>query len=81
MPYFLNSLDNQLGKTLKLNRKISEYYKSNIYITPSGLFSESQLQFAIPELGADHIIYSGDYPFLINNDTRKFLENASTSKE
>jgi predicted TIM-barrel fold metal-dependent hydrolase len=64
-----------------LNRKISDYYKSNIYVTPSGLFSEAQLQFVISEVGADRIIYSGDYPFLIDKNTKGFLETASISKE
>jgi len=81
VPFYLNRLDDQLSKTLQLNRKISDYYKSNIYITPSGLFSEAQLKFAISELGADRIIYSGDYPFLIDKNTRGFLETASVSNE
>ncbi|MFH6991170.1 amidohydrolase family protein [Flavobacterium sp. FlaQc-48] len=81
VPFYLNRLDDQLGKTLKLDRKISEYYKSNIYITPSGLFSEAQLQFAISQVGSDQILYSGDYPFLIDKNTRSFLENASISNE
>nr|WP_314495619.1 amidohydrolase family protein [uncultured Chryseobacterium sp.] len=79
VPFYLNRLDDQLGKTLKLDRKISEYFQSNIYITPSGLFSEAQLQFVISVVGSDQIIYSGDYPFLIDNNTRHFLENASIS--
>ncbi|MDW8848645.1 amidohydrolase family protein [Flavobacterium sp. MMLR14_040] len=81
VPFYLNRLDDQLGKTLKLNRNISEYYKRNIYITPSGLFSEAQLQFAISQVGSDQILYSGDYPFLIDKNTRSFLENASISNE
>jgi len=81
VPFFLNRLDDQLGKTLKLDRKISDYYKSNIYITPSGLFSEAQLKYVIEELEADKIIYSGDYPFLIDKGTRQFLERASISRE
>lgn len=81
VPFYLNRLDDQLSKTLTLSRKISDYYKSNIYITPSGLFSEAQLQFAISEVGADRIIYSGDYPFLIDKNTKGFLETASISKE
>lgn len=32
-------------------------------------------------MGADHIIYAGDYPYLIKNETGYFLENASISKE
>lgn len=81
VPFFLNRLDDQLGKTLKLNRKISDYYKSNIYVTPSGLFSENQLKYMIKELGADNIIYSGDYPFLMDTNTRSFLEKADISTE
>ena len=81
VPFFLNRLDDQLGKTLQLKRKISDYYKSNVYITPSGLFSEAQLKYMIEELGADKIIYSGDYPFLIDKSTRKFLETAPISQE
>lgn len=81
VPFFLNRLDDQLSKTLKLDRKISDYYKSNIYITPSGLFSETQLKYVIDELGTDKIIYSGDYPYLIDKHTRKFLETAPISQE
>lgn len=80
VPFYLNRLDDQLGKIINLERKISDYYRKNVYITPSGLFSEAQLQYAISEIGADHILYSGDYPFLIDNDTREFLENASISE-
>ncbi|MFB9121647.1 hypothetical protein ACFFUE_10670 [Bergeyella porcorum] len=45
------------------------------------MFSEAQLKFCISEIGADRIIYSGDYSFLIDKDTRKFLEEASISAE
>lgn len=79
--FFLNRLDDQLGKMLKLDRKISEYYRTNIYVTPSGLFSEAQLQFALSQVGSSQIIYSGDYPFLIDENTRGFLENAAISDE
>ena len=81
VPFFLNRLDDQLSKTLKLERKISDYYKSNIYITPSGLFSEAQLKYVIDELGTDKIVYSGDYPYLIDKHTRQFLESAPISQE
>ncbi|WP_394678677.1 amidohydrolase family protein [uncultured Sphingobacterium sp.] len=81
VPFYLNRLDDQLGKTLKLERKISDYYRNNVFVTPAGLFSENQLKYAIAELGSDRIIYSGDYPFLIDNNTRGFLEHASISKE
>lgn len=79
VPFYLNRLDDQLSKTLDLPRKISEYYKSNVYIAPSGLFSKNQLQFCISEIGADRILYAGDYPFLKDTDTKNFLQNADIS--
>ncbi|MBC2674021.1 hypothetical protein [Listeria booriae] len=62
---------------IDLNNKIL----NNYVITPSGLFSVPQLQFAIAEMGADHVIYSGDYPYLIDTKSRKFLEAAPISDE
>ncbi|MEP6928755.1 MAG: amidohydrolase family protein [Flavobacterium sp.] len=82
VPSFLERLDETLYPEItNLKRKISEYYKEHVYITPSGIFSETQLQFAIAQMGADHIIYSGDYPYLINKNTGNFLKNASISEE
>jgi len=80
--FYLERMDDTMNPTTTgLERKISEYYKNNVYITPSGIFSVPQLQFAITEMGADHIIYSGDYPYLIDKTTGSFLENAPISKE
>lgn len=82
VPAFLERLDETLYPEItNLKRTISEYYKEHVYITPSGIFSETQLQFAIAQMGADHIIYSGDYPYLIKNETGDFLKNASISEE
>ncbi|OIV42606.1 amidohydrolase family protein [Flavobacterium johnsoniae] len=82
VPFFLERMDEELGAAAShLKRKISEYYKENVYITPSGIFSETQLQFAIAQVGADHIIYSGDYPYLMKKETGDFLKNASISEE
>ena len=81
VPFYLNRLDDQQSKTMKLPRKISDYYKSNIYITPSGFFSDAQLRYAIEAVGADRIIYAADYPFLIDKNTRAFLDMAPISNE
>lgn len=35
VPFYLNRLDDQQSKTLQLRYKISDYFKRNIYITPS----------------------------------------------
>lgn len=79
VPFYLNRLDDQQNKTLNLPCKISDYFRTNIYITPSGFFSEAQLKYAVETVGVDRILYSADYPFLIDRDTRGFLERAPIS--
>ena len=82
VPYYLERLDAVFGVTpTKLKRKISDYYKENIYITPSGMFTVPQLQLAIAEIGADHILYSGDYPHMKADNIVGFLETAPISDE
>lgn len=79
VPFYLNRLDDKQSKTLKLNRTFKDYFKQNIYITPSGFFNENQLQYCINEIGVHRIIYSADYPFLKDENTKSFLKNANIS--
>lgn len=76
VPFYFNRLDDQQSKVLRLPKTISDYYRSNVYLTPSGFFSEAQLRYAIDVVGAERILYSADYPFLLDKDTRAFLERA-----
>ncbi len=80
VPFYLNRLDDQQAKTLQLTRTFKDYFKHNIYITPSGFFNENQLQYCVSEIGADRIIYSADYPFLKDENTKAFLDNTNISK-
>lgn len=80
--FYLDRID-KLSGIAKLERKISEYFKDNIYITSSGMFSHRYLQWAIDVIGVDHILFSTDYPFesAPNNGSRNFLENTELSRE
>ena len=42
---------------------VSEYIQRNIYITTSGIFNTPALEHALKVMGADHIMYSVDYPY------------------
>jgi len=81
VPFYLNRLGDQQSKTLQLRYKISDYFKRNICLISSVFFSNEQLGYIVKTLGADRIIYSADYPFLLDRDTRKFLERAPLSEE
>lgn len=77
VPFFLSRLDQALPKSVTgLEKTISETFRDNVYVTPSGIFDYPQLRFCMDVLGVDRIIHSVDYPFILNNDALSFIENA-----
>jgi predicted TIM-barrel fold metal-dependent hydrolase len=46
-----------------LRRKISDYFKSNIWITTSGQAWEPSVKFCMEVLGPERVIYAMDYPY------------------
>ncbi len=78
--FYLERID-LLSGAAKLPRKISEYFGEHVSVTPSGLFSQRYLRWAIEVSGADHILFSTDYPFgmAAPGSARRFLESAELS--
>lgn len=68
---------------LKLDRPIKEYFQQNAYYTPSGIFTQQYLDWAITTVGVDRIIFSQDYPYQMSGGggARAFLEQAVISQE
>lgn len=56
-----------------LRRNVSEYYKRNIYVTPSGIASVANLEMVVKYMGADRIIWSVDYPYIRDVSYTGFL--------
>lgn len=80
VPFFLSRLDQALPQSVtKLERTITETFRQNVYVTPSGIFDYPQLQFCMDVVGADRIIHSVDCPFISNEGAKPFLENAPIS--
>lgn len=81
-PFFLSRLDQALPQKVTKNGKtITETFKNNFYVTPSGIFDYPQLQFCIDTLGAERIIHSVDFPFIQNDEAKSFIENAPIGQE
>lgn len=59
-------------------RPISTYWRSNIFVTASGIFSARYLQWAVDIVGTDRIMFSTDYPYQIGADgqARRFVEES-----
>ena len=81
IPFFLDRLDEGFPTRLTgLDRSIAEYVKSNVYITPIGMFNHAQLQFCAATLGTDRIMYSVDYPFIGNDHAKEAIAHGTAEK-
>jgi predicted TIM-barrel fold metal-dependent hydrolase len=82
VPFFLSRLDDMLPTSVTgLSRNISETYRSQVWVTPSGMFDLPQFEFIHKVLGPDRIIWSVDYPYVTLDGTREFLEALPVSDE
>ncbi|ABK64692.1 amidohydrolase family protein [Mycobacterium avium] len=79
--FYLERLDETLGLLpTGLERAPSDYYRQQVWITPSGMYNQNQLNFMTAELGAQRIIYSEDFPYVVRDNVSTFLEQAGLSE-
>lgn len=71
-----------LNRVTKLNRPFTDYLRENLYVTASGMYSNTYLQRTIDIMGTDRILFSGDYPYQYRpgRDARNFLERTPLSE-
>ena len=82
IPAFLERMDTILDQEITgLKKKVSEYYKEHVYITPSGIMSNDQLEYMVKVMGADHVMYAIDYPYMKPDNVYEFLMDSSLSDE
>ncbi|MFC6253351.1 amidohydrolase family protein [Secundilactobacillus hailunensis] len=82
IPMFLERIDGFSPIVTDLPHKFSDYYKRQVYLSPSGMFTAPQMQMVLTQMGADHIMWSEDFPYVQSGDTvRKFLEQADITDE
>lgn len=82
IPYYLartEKIVSQAPATKSLQRRLSDYFVEQFYVTPSGLFTLPPFQLCLQILGADRIMYSVDYPIMAGAPARAFLEQAPIS--
>lgn len=82
VPFFLSRLDQALPQSVtKQSRTITETFRQNVYVTPSGIFDYPQLKFCMEVLGTGRIIHSVDFPFIGNEGALPFIENAPINED
>lgn len=76
--FFLERIDVLSKLETGLQRPVADYVRTNVCVTPSGVFSQAYLRRAIETLGVDRILFSTDYPFVFapDNGARRFLQDA-----
>jgi predicted TIM-barrel fold metal-dependent hydrolase len=60
--FWLDRADS-LARVAELQRPVSEYLRSNFFITTSGMFNPALLHHALAVTTIDRLIFSTDYPF------------------
>ena len=82
VPFFLDRINAELPQRVtKLDRPFIDYFHDNVYITPSGMFSQAQLQYCREMLSIDRILFSTDYPILPMAGSTGFLDEANIPDE
>lgn len=74
---------NSLARVAKLGRPVADYFRQNLYVTPSGMWSQPYLQRSLEIVGPERMIFSTDYPYQYRpgRPGRSFLEAAVLSPE
>jgi 2,3-dihydroxybenzoate decarboxylase len=83
LPYVLKRIDDGWGGTpqsKRLRHLPSYYIKSNVMITTSANCSPEALSCALLAVGADHLLFSTDYPYASMERTTRFVETAPISE-
>lgn len=78
---WLDRLDGTFAKTRYLERTVSDYYRDHVWVTPSGMYTHNQMNYMLAEVGADRIIHSEDFPYLVRDDVSDFLIQADLTDE
>jgi predicted TIM-barrel fold metal-dependent hydrolase len=78
---WLDRLDGAFAKTHYLERTVTEYYRDHVWLTPSGMYTPNQAKYMLAEVGADRIIHSEDFPYVVRDDVSDFLIQADLTDE
>ena len=75
VPFYLQRMDDtMLPEVTGLARTITDTYRQQVYVTPSGMLNLPHFRFIQEVVGIDRIMFAVDYPYLTNTGARRFLE-------
>ncbi|WP_040627068.1 amidohydrolase family protein [Mucilaginibacter paludis] len=62
-------------------RTLTDTFRSQVYLTTSGFFTQPPLKIALDTFGIDHVMFSVDYPFSTNEMGIEFLNEIDLPDE
>jgi len=65
----------------QLNKKPSDYFKNNVFVTTSGNYYEPAFMCTYEAMGIERILLGTDYPYEDPNECIRFLEGLSIPKD
>lgn len=79
--FWLDRVD-RISRIAGLRQRVSDYVRSNVFITASGMFDPALLRHALSVTTTDKLLFSTDYPFQrpTRDDIRRFLTEFETDK-
>jgi predicted TIM-barrel fold metal-dependent hydrolase len=82
LPFWSDRTDS-VSRIAGLERKTSDYLRSNVFITSSGMFNPALLQHSLAVTTVDHLLFSTDYPFLqpTRPEIQQFLTEFDTDDD
>jgi predicted TIM-barrel fold metal-dependent hydrolase len=83
LPYSMWRVDHRIKKSprgIPAKKPLGEYFRSNFHITTAGNFRTQTLIDAMLEVGADHLLFSTDYPFEEVSDAAEWFDTTSISE-
>jgi uncharacterized protein len=82
IPFFLDRIDEAFPQRVsKLERPFADYIRENVYVSPSGMFSQAQLRYCVATLPIERILCSMDYPMPTAQSPAAFLAEADLPEE
>ncbi len=81
LPFSLWRIDQGLSRDGKRPLAFREVFREHFWITTSGNFSTPALLCSMMEMGADRILFSVDYPFVMNKPGTDWLNDLQISTE
>ena len=82
LPFWVDRADS-LSRVAGLERKVSDYIRSNFYITASGMLNPAMMRHTLSVTSADRLVFSTDYPFqhVTREDVTAFLDHFDSDAE